>query len=47
VADAPTLALNAASTANGYTVTNDGSRVSVAGDLNVTNVSADVLIGDV
>jgi len=32
---------------NGYTVTNDGSSVSVAGDLNVTNVSADVLIGDV
>jgi hypothetical protein len=47
VADAPTVGLNAASAANGYTVTNDGSRVSVAGDLNVTNVSADVLIGDV
>jgi hypothetical protein len=30
-----------------YTVSNDGSKVSVAGDLKVTNVSADVLIGDV
>jgi lysophospholipase L1-like esterase len=47
VQDAPTLALAAASAANGYTVTNDGSRVSVAGDLSVTNISADILIGDV
>jgi hypothetical protein len=39
--------LNSASTANGYTVTNSGSAVSVAADLNVTNVSVDVLIGDV
>jgi hypothetical protein len=31
----------------GYTVTNDGSKVSVAADLNVQNVSIDVLIGDV
>jgi hypothetical protein len=30
-----------------YTVSNDGSKVSVAGDLKVNNVSADVLIGDV
>ena len=35
-----------ASTANGYTTTNDGSRVSVSADLNVNNVSVDVLIGD-
>lgn len=39
--------LNSASTANGFTVTNSGSAVSVAADLNVTNVSLDVLIGDV
>jgi hypothetical protein len=39
--------LNSASTANGFTVTNSGSAVSVAADLNVTNVSIDVLIGDV
>jgi hypothetical protein len=39
--------LNSASTANGYTVTNSGSAVSVAADLNVTNVSVDVLIGDI
>jgi hypothetical protein len=39
--------LNNASGANGYTVTNDGSRVSVAADLSVQNVSIDVLIGDV
>jgi hypothetical protein len=32
--------------ANGYTVTNSGSAVSVAADLNVNNVSVDVLIGD-
>jgi hypothetical protein len=32
---------------DGYTVTNSGSTVSVAADLSVTNVSADVLIGDV
>jgi lysophospholipase L1-like esterase len=46
VQDAPTLGLAAASAANGYTVTNDGSRVSVAGDLTVSNISADILIGD-
>jgi lysophospholipase L1-like esterase len=46
VTDAPTLGLAAASAANGYTVTNDGSRVSVAGDLTVNNISADILIGD-
>lgn len=32
---------------NGYTVTNSGSAVSVAGDLTVNNVSADILVGDV
>jgi hypothetical protein len=37
----------AAATANGYTTTNDGSRVSVGADLSVQNVSVDVLIGDV
>jgi hypothetical protein len=36
-----------AATANGYTVVNDGSKVSVAADLSVQNVSIDVLIGDV
>jgi lysophospholipase L1-like esterase len=46
VQDAPTLGLAAASAANGYTVTNDGTRVSVAGDLTVNNISADVIIGD-
>jgi hypothetical protein len=39
--------LLAASGANGFTVNNDGSKVSVAADLNVQNVSIDVLIGDV
>jgi hypothetical protein len=39
--------LNPASGGNGYTVAADGSRVSVAADLNVQNVSIDVLIGDV
>jgi len=33
--------------ANGYTVSNSGSTVSVAGDLSVQNVSADILVGDV
>jgi hypothetical protein len=47
VRDAPVNPLNPANTANGYTVTNDGSRVSVAGDLSVQSVAADVLIGDV
>jgi hypothetical protein len=36
-----------AAPADGYTVTNSGSAVSVAADLNVSNVSVDVLIGDV
>jgi hypothetical protein len=40
-------ALTGASTLNGYTVANNGSKVSVAGDLSVQNVSIDVLIGDV
>jgi hypothetical protein len=39
--------LSPAAGANGYTVTNSGSAVSVAADLNVQNVSVDVLIGDV
>ncbi|HWI73945.1 MAG TPA: hypothetical protein VNT55_18435, partial [Baekduia sp.] len=46
VADAPTLGLSAAQAADGYTTTVDGKRVSVAGDLSVTSVSADILIGD-
>jgi hypothetical protein len=33
--------------ADGYTTTSDGSKVSVAADLTVTKVEADVLIGDV
>ena len=45
--DAQVSPLTPALLANGYTATNDASRVSVAGDLNVTNVSADVLVGDV
>jgi len=32
--------------ADGFTVTNSGSVASVAGDLRVTNVSADILIGN-
>jgi hypothetical protein len=36
-----------AAPANGYTVTNSGSKVSVGADLTVNNVSIDVLIGDV
>jgi hypothetical protein len=39
--------LTPATSGNGYSVANDGSRVSVGADLNVTNVSIDVLIGDV
>jgi hypothetical protein len=34
-------------TADGYTVTNSGSSVSVAADLDVSNVTLDVLVGDV
>jgi hypothetical protein len=33
--------------ANGYTVTNSGSTITVGADLDVTNVSIDVIIGDV
>jgi hypothetical protein len=40
-------ALSPAAGADGYTVTNSGSTVSVAAGLDVQNVSADVLIGDV
>jgi hypothetical protein len=36
-----------AASADGYTVTNSGSAVSVAGDLTVNDVEADVLVGDV
>ena len=39
--------LAGANTLNGYTVTNSGSAVSVAGDLNVVGVDADILVGDV
>jgi hypothetical protein len=39
--------LGSATAANGYTVTNSGAAVSVAGDLSVENVSADILVGDV
>jgi hypothetical protein len=44
--DALFTGLAAAAQANGYTTTADGSRVSVAGDLHVTQVNADVIIGD-
>jgi hypothetical protein len=44
---ASVTSLAPAAPANGYTVTNSGSAVSVAADLNVQNVSVDVLIGDV
>jgi len=40
-------ALTGGSVNDGYSTTNTGSKVSVAADLNVTNVSLDVLIGDV
>ena len=46
VQDAPTLDIAAASAANGYTTVVDGKRVSVAGDLTVSKISADVIIGD-
>jgi hypothetical protein len=39
--------LSPAAPADGYTVTNSGSTVSVGADLNVQNVSIDVLVGDV
>jgi hypothetical protein len=39
--------LSTPSAADGYTTTSNGSKVSVAAGLSVTNVSADVLIGDV
>jgi hypothetical protein len=44
---ATVTSLTGASTLNGFTTTNDGSKVSVGADLNVQNVSIDVLIGDV
>jgi hypothetical protein len=39
--------LSPAAAGNGYTTTADGSKVSVAAALHVSNVSADILIGDV
>ena len=36
----------AASAANGYTTTNSGSQATVAGDISVTELKVDVLIGD-
>jgi hypothetical protein len=39
--------LSPAVTGDGYTVTNSGSSVSVAADLNVSSISLDVLVGDV
>jgi hypothetical protein len=47
---APSFTVNAlgpALPADGYTVSNSGSAVSVAGDLTVTDVEADILVGDV
>jgi len=38
---------NLAAPGSGYTTTDDGSHVSVSGDLSVQNVSADILVGDV
>jgi lysophospholipase L1-like esterase len=46
VADAPTLDLAAAQAADGYTTNADGKKVSVAGELDVSQVSVDILIGD-
>jgi len=40
-------ALHGADNLNGYTVTNSGSAVSVAGDLSVKDVEADILVGDI
>jgi hypothetical protein len=45
-ANAGISALTSADANDGYTTSADGSQVSVAGDLAVTNVSADILIGD-
>lgn len=39
--------LTNAQVSNGYTETNDGSKVSISAGLHITNVSADILIGDV
>lgn len=39
--------LSPAAPGDGYTTTNSGAQVSVAGDLHVNNVSVDVLVGDV
>jgi hypothetical protein len=47
LAPAQVQSLAPAVPADGYTVTNSGSSVSVAADLNVSNISLDVLVGDV
>jgi hypothetical protein len=47
LAPAQVTSLAPAVPADGYTVTNSGSSVSVAADLNVSNISLDVLVGDV
>lgn len=39
--------LSPAAAADGYTVTNSGSAVSIGADLNVSGISLDVLVGDV
>jgi len=39
--------LHGADTLNGYTVSNNGASVSVAGDLSVKDVEADILVGDI
>jgi len=39
--------LHGADGLNGYTVSNSGSAVSVAGDLSVKDVEADILVGDI
>jgi hypothetical protein len=49
VQDAGFLGQAAATAAHGYSpsaVTSDGSKVSVAGDITVNNVSADIILGD-
>jgi lysophospholipase L1-like esterase len=46
VQDAPVNDILPASGADGYTTSVDGKRVSVAGDLTVDTISADILIGD-
>jgi hypothetical protein len=47
LAPAQVTSLAPAVPADGYTVTNSGSSVSVGADLNVSNISLDILVGDV